>query len=118
MTRWFGFIFVIIIGVAIGLLYGWVINPVEYQDTTPDTLRIDYKTDYVLMVAETFHAVGDLELAKARLSLLGDLPPEEMVMQTILFAEKAGYTDTDLTLMRAFLEVLQTSRSSLEASSS
>jgi len=110
MTRWIGFIFVIIIGVTIGLIYGWVINPVEYQDTTPDTLRIDFKTDYILMVAETFQTFADLELAKARLSLLGDSPPEELVTQAVLFAEKAGYTEADIAMLRLFLDVLGTTQ--------
>jgi hypothetical protein len=37
---------------ARGLLYGWMVNPVRYVNTTPDTLRADYQLDYVLMVAE------------------------------------------------------------------
>jgi len=114
MTRWIGFILVIIIGVAIGLIYGWVINPVEYQDTTPDTLRIDYKTDYTLMVAETFHASADMELTKNRLSLLGDFPPEELVTQAVLFAEKAGYSDADIAILRSLQDVLRTSPNSQE----
>ena len=56
-SRWILFIFAILVGAGLGLLYGWVINPVDYVDTTPDTLRIDYKTDYVLM-----DTPGQLEL--------------------------------------------------------
>jgi hypothetical protein len=46
MSRWTLFFIVLLLGLGLGLLYGWVINPVSYQDTTLDTLRIDYKTDY------------------------------------------------------------------------
>jgi hypothetical protein len=107
MSRWIRFLFAILVGIALGLLYGWVVNPVEYVDTTPDTLRIDYKTDYVLMVAEAHHGVEDLGLAIRRLALLGDVSPEELVRQAISFAEKAGYSDDDINLMRALAEDLQ-----------
>jgi len=106
MSRWIWFIIVVIIGIAGGLLYGWVLNPVKYVDTTPDTLRIDYKTDYVLMVAETYHADKDIDLAVRRLSILGE-PPAEITIQAILFAEQNGYTDNDLLLMRSLSGALQ-----------
>ncbi len=79
MSRWIRFFLVIAIGAAGGLFYGWVINPVKYVDTTPDTLRIDYKSDYVLMVAESYGADGDLALAARRLALLGDTPSQNTV---------------------------------------
>ena len=56
MSRWIKFFIVIALGLAAGLIYGWAISPVEYTNTTPDTLRADYRSDYVLMVAEVFHA--------------------------------------------------------------
>ncbi len=107
MSRWIRFILAIVVGAAAGLLYGWVVNPVEYVDTTPDTLRIDYKSDYVLMVAETYSAEGDLALAARRLGLLGNQPPVEIVRETVLFAESQGYADADVSLMRLLLDALQ-----------
>jgi len=99
MARWFRFLLVTLIGIAVGLLYGWVINPVEYIDTTPDTLRVDYKTDYVLMVAEVYASEQDTSLAVRRLAQLGDDPTTEMIRRAILFAEEHGYSDIDLRLM-------------------
>ena len=107
MSRWLRFLTAIIVGIGLGLIYGWLINPVEYVDTSPDTLRIDYKTDYVLMVAESFQKEGDLALVTYRLALLGDTPPFEMVNQAILFAQKAGYTDADIALMQTLMSALQ-----------
>jgi len=107
MSRWIRFLVAILIGIGLGLIYGWLINPVEYVDTSPTTLRIDYKTDYVLMVAESFQKEGDLALVAYRLALLGDTPPIEMVHQAILFAQKAGYTEADLTLMQELMDSLQ-----------
>ena len=106
MSRWIRFFLVMVVGIAGGLLYGWVLNPVKYVDTTPDTLRIDYKTDYVLMVAETYNADKDLDLAVRRLSILGE-SPTDMTLQAILFAEQNGYTDNDLLLMHTLSGDLQ-----------
>lgn len=90
------------------MFYGWVINPVEYVDTTPGTLRVDYKSDYVLMVAEAYSTERDLAKAVTRLSALGPEMPSEIVRQAILFAESQGYTDADVTLMRSLARDLDT----------
>ena len=107
ISRWILFIISILVGLGLGLLYGWVINPVDYVDTTPDTLRIDYKTDYVLMVAEAYQGDINPELAARRLALLGDERPSDIVYQAILFAEKAGYTGADMTRLGDLYNALQ-----------
>jgi hypothetical protein len=108
MSRWIRFLLAIAIGAAGGLFYGWVLNPVKYVDTTPDTLRIDYKSDYVLMVAEAYNSDNDLALAARRLALLGDAPLIDTVREAVLFAERQGYVDSDVALMRQLLSALQT----------
>ena len=100
MSRWVRFFLVLIIGFGIGLLYGWVIDPVEYVDTFPETLREDYKTDYVLMVAETYQVERDIDLAVERLSYLGFIPPESLLEEAMFFAVKSGYSPEDLGLLR------------------
>lgn len=106
MSRWVRFIIAIAVGIGLGLLYGWVVNPIEYVDTAPDTLRIDYKGDYVLMVAESYHSDGDLDQAVRRLALLGDTPAVDLVFEAMVFAERAGYTDVDMELMQSLLTAL------------
>ena len=108
MSRWFRFFIAILIGCGLGLLYGWVISPVEYVNTTPDTLKIDYTTDYVLMVAEAYSSERDLAKAVTRLAALGSEMPAEIVGQAILFAESQGYTDADVALMRGLARDLDT----------
>lgn len=108
MARWVRFIIVILLGALVGLLYGWVINPVKYVDATPDSLGIDYKSDYVLMVAEAYHGDGDLALAVRRLALLGNISPGETVREMILFAERLGYADADIALMSELSDALRT----------
>ncbi len=36
----------IVIGLALGLLFAWVIQPVQYLDTPPDSLKEIYKDQY------------------------------------------------------------------------
>ena len=108
MARWLRFLIAILIGLAIGLVYGWLISPVSYIDTSPNTLRIDYKTDYVLMVSEAYQSEKDLEQATRRLALLGGTSPVEIVAQAIQFAQKAGYTEADVARMQALLSAIQT----------
>lgn len=107
ISRWIRFLLVMLLGAAGGLLYGWQLNPVQYVDTTPDTLDSDYKTDYVLMVAEAYSYEGDLDMAARRLALLGDTQPTETVRAAILFAESLGYYDADIELMRNLSADLQ-----------
>jgi hypothetical protein len=107
MARWIGFIIAILLGAALGLSYGWIFSPVRYVDTSPDTLRIDYKTDYVLMVAEAYQNENDLGLAVRRLALLGNVSPANMVGQAVEFAQKYGYAEADITRMQALWGELQ-----------
>jgi hypothetical protein len=106
MKRWVSFFAVIVIGAAIGLLIGWFVAPGQLLDTNPETLRIDYQADYVLMVAEAFQKDGNLPLAVERLAFLGDAEPQELVRQALLFAEPR-YADADLVLLRSLSLALQ-----------
>jgi hypothetical protein len=107
MARRFWFILTILGGLGLGLLYGWVINPVKYVDTSPDSLHPDYKTDYILMAAEAFRGDGDPALAARRLAFLGDASPVEMVQQAIVYAGQAKYSSTDVDLMIRLAQALQ-----------
>ncbi len=108
MNRWIAFLLAIILGLAAGLTYGWVLSPVEYVDTTPDTLRADYKTDYVLMVAEIHQADGNIETAIRRLALLGDDASLDLTQQAYDYAQANGYGQTDLNLLTHLREGIQT----------
>jgi len=58
----------LILGVAGGLYYSWAINPVEYIDSSPDSLREDFKSDYLTLIASAYAATGDADRARARLA--------------------------------------------------
>ena len=115
MSRWARFIIAILIGAGAGLAYGWLVSPVQYVDTSPDTLRIDYKADYVLMVAESYSADGDLHLAVRRLALLGAPAPAAIVLQAIEFAQEQGYSQSDIQRMQALWNALQAVSAPAEA---
>lgn len=100
MSRWTLFLLVILLGLGLGLVYGWVVNPVSFQDTTFNNLRIDYKTDFTLMVAEVYHQDKDLEWALNRLTLLDDSSPLTSVENALRFASEADYTLPDMFLLR------------------
>lgn len=114
MSRWVRFLIAIAIGGLVGVVYGWFINPVEYTDTAPAKMRVDYKTDYVLMVSEVFKEDGDMALALERLAFLGDKSPDVIVYEAITFGEEKGYTDADLTLMSGLADELEIFQKVLE----
>ena len=107
MTRWLGFLLAITIGLAVGSYYAWVINPIRNADTTLASLRVDYKTDYVLMVAEAYHLEEDLTRAASRLAYQGNDHPAEIVRDALLYARQAGYSDLDMRLMRELEKAIQ-----------
>ncbi len=90
-----------------GTLYGRLIAPVEYVDTDPSSLRIDYRSDYVLMVAERYSADHDVDAALRRLAVLGPRTPDLLSAEAIQFAASAGYTPEDLALLQELLRALQ-----------
>jgi len=62
-----------LIGVVSGMVYAWVVSPVEYVETAPASLRPDFKEDYLVLIASAYAATGDLTRAQARLGLFPDL---------------------------------------------
>src|SRR5512137_2024132 len=106
MSRWTKFLIVLILGAAVGLFYGWVVNPVEYVDISPQNLRVDYKADYVLMVAESFQVDHDLGLAVRWLSLLGSAAPTQIVAEALNYALQHDYAAQDLSLIQSLGESL------------
>jgi hypothetical protein len=107
MSRWVKFLVVLGLSLAAGLVYGWVINPVQYKDVSPDALRSDYRTDYVLMVAEVDAANHNPDLAAQQLAILGSAPPSQIADQALKTAEQLGYTAPDLELLSKLASAMQ-----------
>src|SRR5690349_24987934 len=62
----------LLVGLALGLVYSWMIAPRGATDTQPRTLRADFKDQYRALIAAAYTATGNLPRARARLALLGD----------------------------------------------
>lgn len=114
MSRWTKFLIAVILGAAAGLFYGWVVNPVEYVDIAPESLRTDYKTDYVLMVAEAYQIDDDLGLAVRRLALLGSSTPSDIVANALKYALDHEYAAQDIALFQSLGEDLLTWNPNME----
>ncbi len=97
--RLFFFILMIVLGIAAGVAYGWLVNPVRYADTGPSTLGMDFKTDYALMTAEIYHVEGDPVMAMARLTTLSEDPILQIMDDALAFAQEQQYNPNDLQLM-------------------
>lgn len=67
-----GVILALLAGLGLGLLTAWGIAPVHFVDTTPNTLRADFKDQIRSVIAASYAATGNLERARARLALLDD----------------------------------------------
>ena len=107
-SRWIRFAIAIVVGIGLGLLVGWVVAPVKYVDTSPDTLRADYKADYVLMAAETYQTDGNLEHVLQRLALLDQRPPLQIAQQALAYAIAVNYSAADINLLNHLIQAVQT----------
>src|SRR5260221_14777786 len=78
------------VGLSLALLYTWVISPVQYVDTAPNSLRADYQVAYVQLAARAYTVDGDLGRAHTRLALLGLADPAQAVATAAQQATAAG----------------------------
>ena len=104
-TRRFIFFFhAILIGVGAGLAFGWIMMPPAAPINAPlGSLRADFKTDLVLMVAEDFQIEPDSMAALTQLDKLDESDPITLLGNSIQYAQTIGYPEEDLSLMRNLL---------------
>jgi|Deesub1362A_J573_1020465.scaffolds.fasta_scaffold03509_2 hypothetical protein len=76
--KWGPVIIAGIVGLAIGLLYAWVIDPVEFIDATPLHLREDLRQDYLRMVIESYAVNQNIDEALERYRRLGPYAKETL----------------------------------------
>ena len=107
-SNWIRIILTAIAGIALGLVYGWVIDPVEYVDVTPNILRADFRADYVMMVAEAHQSELGLETSAKRLAMLGSESPAQIVTSTLDYAKKNNFTQNEIDLLQELLTAMQT----------
>jgi hypothetical protein len=98
--RWFFFVLSIVVGIGLGLYYGWVVSPVQYVDTTPVTLRVDFRADFTLMVAESFQRDQNIDAAARHLANLGSQSPVEITSEALNFAQQNKFDPEDIRLLQ------------------
>jgi len=65
----------VILGLILGLVYTWVIDPVIYENSAPANLEEGDKDTYRSMIAQVYAATGNFNRAVMRLSVLEDDDP-------------------------------------------
>ncbi|MCA9957559.1 MAG: hypothetical protein KC443_00910 [Anaerolineales bacterium] len=81
----------LVIGLTVGLVYAWLIDPVVYVDAIPARLGEDYKAEYIFLVSQSYAADGDWERAQRRLQALddADLPGRvDALLESYLLQQK------------------------------
>jgi hypothetical protein len=69
----------LLVGLGLGLVYAWMISPHGTTDTDPHILRADFKDQYRSAIAAAYAATGNLPRAQARLALLRDANPVDVL---------------------------------------
>lgn len=100
-------LFAFLLGISAGLAYGWFIDPVDFYDLTPDTLRADYKTDYVLMTAEAYRVEQDPGSAARRLAIFGVQSPSTIATEALVYARANGFPESDIAILQELVTALQ-----------
>ena len=99
---------ILVLGVIAGLVYGWLIDPVEYIDTSINSLSIDYQTDLVLMTAEVYSTDSDITTAIQKLSLVRSADIKGLMVNSVEYARQMNFSTQDiekLILLRSAVEV-------------
>lgn len=96
------------IGIALGLVYGWVIDPIQYTDITPNLLREDYQVDYILMVAEAYQQDFDPDTAARRLAILGSQSPATLTTSALEYATRNSFSQNEIQTLQSLLTAMQT----------
>jgi hypothetical protein len=98
----------LLIGIALGLLYGWVIQPPEIEHTSPDSLQEAYRTEIILMVAEVYASEGNIQRASQRMEVFGFQPDDETVINALNFAKAHDFSIQEIDVLTTFLTDLNT----------
>lgn len=62
----------LVLGLAGGLYYAWIVDPVVFTDASPARLATDYRAEYIFLVSQSYAVDGDWTRAEQRLAALAD----------------------------------------------
>jgi hypothetical protein len=92
------------IGLLAGLVYTWVIAPVELIDVGPSLMRADYRREWVRLAALSYVADGDLERARWRLQ---DLAREDIAAAMEALIDEYAAAGRSADMMRRLTTLAQ-----------
>jgi hypothetical protein len=72
----------LVVGIALGILYGWVIAPVKWTDAAVEHLRADLQQEYLRMAIDSYAFNQNADLAKKRFADVG--PGAATVLEGIM----------------------------------
>jgi hypothetical protein len=87
-------------GLVIGLVWGYVIDPVDFVDATPSYLRADLQEDYLRMTIDSYRVNPDINLAVQRWQNLGT------GAQQAFSAIQANPQSADLAIIKNYGELI------------
>lgn len=93
----------LVIGVAAGLVFSWLVAPVRYVDTAPASLRSDFKEQYQALIAVAYLSSGDLQRARVRLDYLNQPDPSNELIQK---AQEAGRPESEIQAISLLISAL------------
>ncbi len=89
------------VGLLLGLIWAWGIQPVEWKDAPPALLHPVYREEYLRMAIDSFRVNGDVEKAVARFEALG--PYAHSTLDTIV----SNPGSQDPAAIAAFAEIVR-----------
>ncbi|PKN97673.1 MAG: hypothetical protein CVU42_15395 [Chloroflexi bacterium HGW-Chloroflexi-4] len=111
--RQIGFMIAILIGLAAGLVIGWLLIKTPIRNASLSSLRGDYQADYVLMVAEKFAVDQDILTATALLRDIASSDPAASIKNALILGQQLGYSPRELQLITLLETAVGASSSNL-----
>jgi len=105
----------LVLGLAIGLVYAWLLEPIQYVDASPRALSPSDQAAYRNMIALAYQANEDFGRASARLAVLGDQEPALTLRRQAELLLASGGTSQEAQALVDLSVVLQNMPATLTA---
>ncbi len=90
----------LVIGVALGLAYAWLIEPVTFSESSPAQVMKSYREAWLIMAAEAYAQDGDWERTQARVNALHDADLSQTLISVFDRYQANGPNSTARALAR------------------